>query len=337
MSKRLAGVAVALGLIGLVAAYLLWALPSGDAYLVLPDKAKPLAAQVIVQGGHPDGRGDVYYVDVYIRRIRTLERLFSFLIPDGTTRVPADALAPAGTTDADRLRQGAEEMSRSQEIASAVALHALGYRGVSATPRGVLVTSVSSDVPAVKVLQPEDVIVSVDGVQVRTPPELRFVMSRHRPGDTVRLTVRRDDKLRRVSVRTVANPADPKRAIIGILVDQDAKIRLPFRIGIDLGKVGGPSAGLPFALEIARQLGRDVTHGCRVAATGELALDGSVLPIGGIKQKTIGARRGHVDFFLVPAGANAQGARKNAHGLTIIPVQSFQQALRRLTTSPLKC
>jgi hypothetical protein len=44
-----------------------------------------------------------------------------------------------------------------------------------------------------------------------------------------------------------------------------------------------------------------------------------------------------VDFFLVPAGENAQGARKSAHGLTIIPVGSFQQAFRRLTTSPLKC
>jgi Lon-like protease len=80
-----------------------------------------------------------------------------------------------------------------------------------------------------------------------------------------------------------------------------------------------------------------VTHGCRVAATGELALDGTVLPIGGIEQKTIGARRAHVDYFLVPAGTNAQGARENAQGLPIIPVESFQQALRRLTTRPLKC
>ena len=208
---------------------------------------------------------------------------------------------------------------------------------MAAEARGVLVTNVSSDVPAARVLQPEDVIVTVDGIAVRTPQELRFVMGRHRPGDRVRLIVRRDGKLRKVSVQTVANPADMRRAIIGILVDQDAKIRLPFHVGIDLGKVGGPSSGLPFALEIARQLGRDVTHGCRVAATGELALDGTVLPIGGIRQKTIGARRAHVDFFLVPEGENTDGARKNARGLTIIPVESFQQALRRLTTNPLKC
>jgi Lon-like protease len=333
--KRLAVIAVALGIVGLVATFALWRLPSGD-FLVVPDTAKPLESRVDVQGGHPRGRGDVYYVDVYVRRIRTLERLLPFLRPDGTTLVPAESLAPAGTSDSERLRHSAEEMSRSQQIASVVALSALGYP-VAAVPRGVLVTSVSSDVPAAKILEPGDVIVSADRLRVSTPPELRFVIGRHRPGDRVRLTIRRDGKLRGVSVRTVANPADTKRAIIGILVDQDARIRLPFHVGIDLGKVGGPSAGLPFALEIARQLGRDVTHGCRVAATGELALDGSVLSIGGIKQKTIGARRAHVDFFLVPVGPNAQGARTNAHGLTIIPVQSFQQALRRLTTNPLKC
>ena len=115
--------------------------------------------------------------------------------------------------------------------------------------------------------------------------------------------MRRGGKVSDVTVRTVADPAGRRRApIIGILVDQDAKIELPLDVDIDLGRVGGPSAGLPFALEIARQLGRNVTHGCRIAATGALALDGTVLPIGGVKQKTIGARRADVDFFLVPVG-----------------------------------
>ena len=106
---------------------------------------------------------------------------------------------------------------------------------------------------------------------------------------------------------------------------------------IDLGDVGGPSAGLPFALEIARMLGKDVTRGCDVAATGELALDGSVVQIGGAKQKTIAARRTGVDVFLVPAGDNAEDARKYAKDLVVIPVESFQQALRKLATADLKC
>jgi PDZ domain-containing protein len=58
--------------------------------------------------------------------------------------------------------------------------------------------------------------------------------------------------------------------------------------------------------------------------------------IGGIKQKTIGARKAGVDAFLVPAGDNAKEARKYADGLRIIPVKSFQQALRALATLPEK-
>jgi PDZ domain-containing protein len=324
-----------LGAVGVVAALVLWQIPAND-FLIVPDQAKPLESKVDVQGGHLDAKGDVYYVDVFVRRIRRLEQLLPFTRPDGSRLVPEQQIAPAGTTDQERDRENAADMQRSEQIASVVALRALGYH-VAATPLGVLVTSVSPDVPAAKVIDPQDVIVAADGVPVRTPAQLRREVGRKTPGDEVRLTVRRNGKAKDVTVRTVASPTEPSRAIIGILVDQDAKIELPFKVDIDLGDVGGPSAGLPFALEIARQLGRNVTHGCRIAATGELALDGSVLPIGGIEQKTIGVRRAGVDYFLVPVGENAGTAEKYADGLHVIPVDSFQQALRKLATKVKKC
>jgi PDZ domain-containing protein len=130
----------------------------------------------------------------------------------------------------------------------------------------------------------------------------------------------------------VHDPADPSRPLIGIRVAQGAAVKLPIDVSIDLGGVGGPSAGLPFALDVLEQLGHDVDHGLKVAATGEIDLDGSVGPIGGVKQKTIGARRAGVDVFLVPAGENAAEARRYASGLRIVPVESFQQALRKLAT-----
>jgi PDZ domain-containing protein len=181
------------------------------------------------------------------------------------------------------------------------------------------------------------VIVAVDGVRVRTPDELRSEIGRRKPGTRVRLTIRREVGTSDVTLGTVPSPVEPSRPVVGITVDQDARITLPIEVDIDLGDVGGPSAGLPFALEIADLLGRDVTHGCRVAATGELALDGSVVPVGGIKQKTIGARRADVDIFVVPAERNAEEARMYADGLRILPVESFQQAFRELATPRLKC
>ncbi len=333
--KRLSGAAIVLGLLGLVAAFMLWWLPADD-FLFVPDRAKPLAEKVEVEGGRANADGGVYYVDLYVRRIRRLEQLLPFTRPEGSTLVSEEVLSPNDETDEERRRQNAEDMRRSEDVASAVALRALGY-DVTARPRGILVTSVSPDVPAADVLEVNDVIVAVGGVPVRTPPQLRAEIGKAKPGDELELRVRRGKKTVDVTVETVASPDDPKRAVVGILVDQDAKIVLPLDVDIDLGRVGGPSAGLPFALEIVRQLGRDVTGGCRIAATGALALDGTVIPIGGVKQKTIGARRADVDFFLVPAGENADEAQRHADGLRIIPVESFQQALRRLATEDQKC
>ena len=107
-------------------------------------------------------------------------------------------------------------------------------------------------------------------------------------------------------------------------------------VTINAGNVGGPSAGLAFALELTDKLGPDIDRGHRVAATGELALDGSVKPIGGVEQKVIGARRAGIEIMLVPAGDNATEARRYAGSMKIISVTSFQQALRALATAERK-
>jgi len=226
-------------------------------------------------------------------------------------------------------------MDRSERIAAAVALQAAG-KNVDAAPRGALVESVAIDVPAANTLRNGDVIVEAAGRAVRTPDALRRAVRHVMPGDPVRLRLRREGKQLERTVRTVAAPDDEKRAIIGVRVSQDARIELPVDVKIDLGDVGGPSAGLPFALEVYQELGNDVDRGYRVAATGEIELDGTVVPVGGIKQKTFGVRSSGADVFLVPAGDNAETAQQYAGDLRVIPVESFEQALRVLRTLPEK-
>jgi len=97
-----------------------------------------------------------------------------------------------------------------------------------------------------------------------------------------------------------------------------------------------PSAGLAFALGLMEELGKNVDRGNTVAATGQMNLDGSVSPIGGVRQKVFGVRAAHVDVFLVPAGDNATVARRYAGGVRVIAVKSFPQALRALATLPRK-
>src|SRR5262245_21263642 len=181
-------------------------------------------------------------------------------------------------------------MTRSQQIAAALALKAAGY-SVVAKPAGVLVEQVAPDAPAVGKLLPTDVVVAANSTPIRAPADLRRVIGGQKPGSLVRLSVRRGSKLMPVDVRTIADPHDPKRSVIGVFIDQAARIELPRKVTIDAGNVGGPSAGLAFALDVLEELGRDVDHGQRIAATGAVELDGTVSPGGGLKQKPIGVRR----------------------------------------------
>jgi Lon-like protease len=321
--------ALGLGALLLLVAGVLYVAPSGD-YIFLPDQARAVAPLVQVQGEKPDkDGGGIYYVAVDVRKASLLEKAVPGL-NDGATLVPADQVNPEGVNERQRRQGELQEMARSQKYAAAVALRALGYK-VSVQPKGALVEAVGAGYPADGKLVPDDVIVAVDGAPVRNARGLTAQLDKRKPGDVVQLTVRRLKKTVDVSIRTTENPQDTKRAFLGVVISDDATVKLPVKVAFDIGGVGGPSAGLAFALDLTEELGRDVDHGRRVAATGEILLDGSVRAVGGIKQKTIGARRAGMDFFLVP-GDNAAEARRYADGLRIVPVDSFQQALRRLAT-----
>jgi len=324
---RLAGLGVFLLAVVVLA---LWLLPS-DSYIFLPDRAHPVDPLVKIAGRKtPHDPGGIYFVDVFVRKATWLERLFPSL-REGATVVPASAVVPPGTSEKARVRLDRRAMTRSQEVAAAVALRAAGYK-VRATPNGVLVDQVVAGAPAAGKLQPADVIVKVDGKRVLTPADLRSAISSRPVGASFRIVVRRDGSLHTVVVRSTTDPQVKGRPVIGVLVGQDARIELPLSVKINAGDVGGPSAGLAFALDILEHLGRDVDHGRRIAATGEIELDGSVGPIGGVEQKTIGVRKSGIRVFLVPAGDNAAEARRYADGVRIVPVKNFQQALRALAT-----
>jgi len=320
-----------LGAVLLLVAAVLYLAPSGD-YILLPENARPLEPLVHVQGEKPDPNGGgIYYVAVDVRKASLLEKAFP-RIHEGATLVPAHEINPAGESDRIRRQADLRDMAQSQKFAAAVALRQLGYK-VQVRKRGVLIEAVAADFPATGKLQSGDVVVAVDGAPVRSVGDLRRLMEPKKPGDEVRLKIRRNGKTRDVTLKTVANPKDPKQAFVGVVISDDAEVvKLPVDVRINLGNVGGPSAGLAFALDLVDELGRDVDHGNRVAATGEIELDGSIRPVGGVKQKTIGARRSGMDLFLVP-GENAAEARRYADGLRVIPVDSFQQALRELATA----
>jgi PDZ domain-containing protein len=333
---KVAGGIVVLGLVTLL---VLFSVPSGALpgtspyYILLPDAAHPVAPLVRVQGAHPaKGNGALYFVDVIERKASALEELFPWIHAHASLEPAGDVVPPCSSTQEAEQAQF-EEMAFSQRVAAAVALRRLGYR-VVVRPVGVVVAQLFAGTNAPCNLQPMDVIVAVDGTSTPTITALHGVLAGVKPGNAVDLRVRRGGRLLTLRLRTVANSAEPGHAFIGISADQAATVKLPLRVSIDASGIGGPSAGLAFALEVMQKLGRNLVRGHRVAATGEMELNGTVAPIGGIKQKTFGAREAGADVFLVPAGANARIARRYAGSLRVIAVRSFGQALHALATLP---
>jgi Lon-like protease len=299
---------------------------SDDIFLV--DRAHPVSPLVHVAGGRePSNGGGIYYVDVLVRPATELEYLLGGL-HSGSSLVPVENVNGPGVSASQEQQVGAYEMQTSQQVAAAVALRALGKK-VTITNDGALIEGVEQGLPAYDKLAPADVIVAIDGKKVSTPAQVSDVMSGKPVGTRFSFSVLRGSKHRSVSLATVPTKPGSKRGVVGIYLAPQQSIHLPVKVSINAHGVDGPSAGLAFALEVLQQLGRNVDHGHKIAATGEIYLNGQVGAIGGIKQKTIGAREAGVEAFLVPT-ANAAEARKYAHGLRIIPVNNFQQALHAL-------
>ena len=324
MRRRLA-ILLSLVLLVAVAGLALTWIPS-DHYIVLPDRARPTDPLVSIPGEEPDeDRSGIYMVDVRIGRANLLERIYPG-IHEGASLLPEEILNPAGVSDRQRRRSSLNDMSRSQLVAIAVALEELG-RDVEVTPAGVEVTLVVPDSPADGMLQVGDLIIEANGQDTMTTDELQAVFAEVEPGDSVELTVEREDKPLELTVPTRAAEDDPERAVMGVQIENAEDFEFPLDVEIDAGGIGGPSAGLAFALDIVDELGdEDLTRDRTVVVTGALGLDGAVLPIGGIKQKVIGARDAGADIFIVP-DANFEEAKDAVDDLRVVPVSTFDEAL----------
>jgi PDZ domain-containing protein len=314
-----------------VAVVILLKIPTGD-ILLLPDIAHPVAPLVHVTGGKPvKGGGELFFVDVQEQDASQFDVLFQGWLHPHSTKVPKAAIIPPGINDQQYQRIALQQMKISKEIAPVVAERQLGY-DARLQPLGARVDAVDPKYHAQGILKAGDLIVAVNGTPTLTLEQLHAVVSKLEPGDVASIRIKRDSKLQTVSVKTSLRKG---LAIIGINVFQAIKVVLPVKVTIQSGNIGGPSAGLAFTLEVMEKLGADVTHGYKVAATGEMHIDGKVVPIGGVEQKTWGVREAGAQVFLVPAGVNAKTAMKFAGpDLMIIPVTSLEQALHKLARLP---
>lgn len=314
-----------------------------DQFLYLPDPAQDVAPVISVQGEAKDPGADgpgILFVAVVRRKATLLETWFSGMRERGSQLVSEEVVMPNGQTPDQRAAEDAADMSESQKVAAAVAMKALG-KDVKVEEDGVRVSQVIANTPAAEAgIAPGDVIVKADGDAIGSTDDLRKALTDVEPGDKVDLSVLRNNAPPGtepvvVASGTRADPQDPSRAVMGFVPQDDSKITLPVDVKYATKQVGGPSAGLPFALEIYNALSdRSLVGDHRIAATGEIHLDGTVGPIGGAEQKAIGAREAGADVFLVPADNLAAANKYAPAGLEIIPVKTFDDALEAIRSLP---
>lgn len=255
----------------------------------------------------------------------TLVEAMKGWLDDEVAVVPRDVLYPQGQTTEQIQQRNTETMQLSQDSATTAALRQLGIPIATE----VVVRAVTQGAPAAGKLEPGDVLTSVDGTKVTRAAALRDAIGRRSPGQPVRIGYTRDGEPATVELTTARAGEDEPRAVIGVEPGEQADY--PFDVEIQLKDVGGPSAGLMFALGIIDKLDRQpLTGGAYVAGTGEISPEGEVGPIGGIAQKLLGARRKGATLFLTPAGNCAEAAGARPDGLTLARVATLQDALTAL-------
>jgi Lon-like protease len=321
--QRVTAAVGVLALIGLVFAINFYRLP---VIALSPGPMEDVLARLKVEGSRVyDSEGKLYLTSVGIDDdVRFYEALLDMANRD-VQLLPRADLYPEEQDSAEIDKENAALMDRSKEAASVVALREVGYE---IEPSGVEVTQVVAGTPADGKLQAGDRLLEADGRAIASTEEVRAAITRHKIGERVAFRIDRDDTEKNVSVQVQEADGQPR---VGILL-RDLFPDLPVKVSIETqNNIGGPSAGLMFTLSIIDKLTpEDLTEGKRIAGTGEIALDGGVLPVGGVAEKLIAVRRLGVTTFLIPA-ENCDSVRGRVpDGLRLVKVSTITDALRFL-------
>ena len=262
-------------------------------------------------------------VDILVRRASLFERLFP-QVHDGAENHPRGRVQP-GRAERDPAPAG--EPERDERLA---ADRDPQWRsgGSAATWSLGQVATVLAGAPAGGKLEVGDVIVGAKGEVARKTSSRS--LSTHTPRDA--RSVRRSP--RRTGARDRGRHA-PRRTESAV-PSSGSWCSQSFASRSTSGSTWATSAGpRPGSRSPSTSMTRNRRgHRPRAARRRhrDLDLDGRVGPIGGIEQKTLGARAVDADVFLVP-DLNAEAARRRADDdVQVIPVSTFQEALSALTT-----
>ncbi|WP_059053678.1 SepM family pheromone-processing serine protease [Paenibacillus senegalimassiliensis] len=232
--------------------------------------------------------------------------------------------------------------SQSNAILAAYNKANVGYNIVS---QYVFVIGLSKDNKPKGDFQSGDIIRQVDGQEVTRFDQLGSLLQAKKAGDQVAVVLERDGKQtqQQVELVPIKTTDGSQRAGLGVTVGELRKVQptdSTKEVTFVDTRIGGPSAGLMFTLEIYNQLTEgDLTKGHRIAGTGTIAEDGTVGEIGGVQFKIVASEREKAEIFFVPE-ANYKTAKAKADeigsNMKLVPVKHLDDALNYLASLPEK-
>ncbi len=252
--------------------------------------------------------------------------------------LPEELLFPAGRSPEEVSERQTVQMNSSQTDATAAALNQLNL-DYEAVP---LVEAAIEGMPADGLVEQGDRIVEVDGEKVPTnadsddPEQLvgsAYVVDRvgdRSAGDPVTLVLDRGGEEVEVEVETVEG--EDGNVAVGVLISDD--MDFPVDVSISVGEIGGPSAGMMFALGIIDRLSEEsITGGVSIAGSGTISSGGQVGGVSGIPQKMVSAQRDGAEYFFVAADSCSQTVQSAAYGeLEVVRVETLTDAMDALET-----
>lgn len=275
--------------------------------------------------------GNLYQLTVRRDEANIFVYLWS-LINDSYDLYPREVILPDGVTPQELSEISIQNMRTSENVAIAVALKNIGYE-IESKGDGVAVVGLLEDSPVKDKLKKGDLINSINNIEIFSATEFISTLRTYSIGETVSIGLLRevDGVKEQMYIETtliehVEYEGEPMVGFLATTVNE--RFDFPFEIDIKTGNVGGPSAGLMMALNVYNNLiPEDITNSMIVAGTGTIEIDGSVGPVGGVKQKIIAAKRAGAELILVPVANFDEAQPFETSETAIVAVDSFVEAL----------
>jgi len=249
--------------------------------------------------------------------------------------VPPEQVTPKNTTPQQQARQNYQALDSSETVAIAVGLRLAGYT-TAIVGKGAQVDAIIPGSHAIGLLQTGDIIVSLNGSPIQTLNDLINGIQAQPSLAPVHLLVQRAGAQLSLDIPLMPPAAPGGTPRLGVQIETAGfEYHPPFPVSIETNKIsGGPSAGLIFTLSVYNSLiSQDLTGGRRIAGTGTINLDGSVGPIGGVKQKIFAAEAVGASYFLCPVD-NYADAVSVARTIKVVKIATVQQAIDFLRSLP---